>query len=114
MLKPNHVVLACTREYVRIPKDLYGQLFVKSSLARMFVNHLMAGVVDSGFEGRLTLELKNDGVHTIRIPVGARVVQLCLFELDYLPEATYGERISRYMNAETVECSKWSVVGVVK
>lgn len=108
LLKPNHVVLACTREYIRMPKDLCGQLFTKSTLGRMFINHMMAGVIDAGFEGRLTLELKNDGIHTIRIPVGARIVQMVIYKLDYVPDEAYNDRNSRYMNAETVECAKWA------
>ena len=109
VLKPNDIVLACTREYLRMPYNMCGQLFTKSTLGRMFINHMMAGVVDAGFEGRLTLELKNDGVHTIRIPVGARVVQLICYGLRETPDRLYGEatRKSRYQNARTVECAKW-------
>ena len=106
-LSPGHVILACTREYIRMPKDLCGEIFTKSTLGRMFINHMMAGVIDAGFEGRITLELHNPGIHTIRIPVGARIVQMILYTLDEIPEKSYAERSSRYMNAETVECAKW-------
>ena len=93
-----------------MPEDMCGQLFTKSTLGRMFINHMMAGVIDAGFHGVLTLELKNDGVHTIRIPVGARIVQMVCYGLAFVPDRTYGEatRKSRYMNARTVETAKWS------
>lgn len=107
LFAPGDCVLAYTREYICMPKDLCGQIFSKSSLGRMFINHEMSGVIDSGFSGRLTLELKNDCIHYIRIPVGARVVQLYLMQLDGIPECAYDERNSKYMNAETVECAKW-------
>ena len=107
-LYPGEVILSCTREFITMPKDLCGQLFTKSTLGRMFINHMMAGVVDAGFEGRLTLELKNDCFHKVRIPIGARIVQLIFYQLDYVPDNAYGERHSRYMNAKTVECAKWA------
>ena len=106
LLKPGDCVLACTREYVTMPTDCCGQLFTKSSLGRMFINHMMSGVVDAGFKGCLTLELKNDGVHAVKIPVGARVVQMIVYTLDELPRCPYGERVNRYYGAATVECAK--------
>lgn len=111
VMKPNDIILGCTREYITMPDDVYGQLFTKSTTGRMFINHMMAGVVDAGFHGRLTLELKNDGVHTIRIPVGAPVVQMICYSLEEKPDRTYAEksRHSRYMGAETVETAKFSM-----
>ena len=105
-MKPGDVVLACTREYIKMPNDVCGQLFTKSTLGRMFINHMMAGVIDAGFEGRLTLELVNEGVHMIRIPIGARVVQMVLMELDQKAIRPYGNRESRYHEAMSVECAK--------
>lgn len=105
-LEPDQSVLACTREYITMPENLCGQLFTKSSLGRMFINHMMAGVIDAGFHGKLTLELRNDGPHKVRIPVGSRVVQIYLMRLDGIPGHLYSERPSKYMGAETVECAK--------
>lgn len=110
-LKPNECLLGVTREYVTMPDNICGQIFTKSTLGRMFINHMMAGVVDAGFHGRLTLELKNDGVHTIRIPVGARIVQMICYKLGETPQRVYSDesRNSRYNGAETVETAKFSV-----
>ena len=109
-MKPGDTILGATREYVTMPEDMCGQLFTKSTMGRMFINHMMAGVIDAGFQGVLTLELKNDGVHTIRIPVGARVVQMVCYGLQFAPDRAYGDatRKSRYQNARAVECAKWS------
>lgn len=106
LIEPGAVILASTREYITMPENLCGQIFTKSTLGRLFINHMMAGVVDAGFCGRLTLELKNEGQHYIRIPVGSRVVQMVFQKLDRKAEAPYGKRRSRYQNAETVECAK--------
>lgn len=107
-MRPGESILAYSREYITMPNDVCGQLYEKSSLGRFLINHMMAGVVDAGFHGKLTYELKNDGVHTVRIPVGARIVQLVLSSLEEPPEIPYGQRISRYQYAQTVECAKWS------
>lgn len=102
LLQPGDCVLAVTREFIRMPLNVCGQIFTKSTLGRMFINHMMAGFVDPGFEGRLTLELKNEGQHSVKIPVGARVVQLILYKLDKKTGAYNG----RYVGADTVECAK--------
>lgn len=109
VLKPNDIILGATREYVMMPDDMSGQLFTKSTMGRMFINHMMAGVVDAGFRGVLTLELRNEGVHTIRIPVGAPVVQMICYDLARKPEKPYWfvTRRSRYMGAQNVETAKW-------
>lgn len=106
LMKPGDVVLACTREYIKMPEDICGQLFTKSTLGRMFINHMMAGVIDAGFEGKLTLELVNEGTHIVRIPIGARVVQMVMMELDHAAIRPYGTRASRYHGALSVECAK--------
>lgn len=106
LMEPGSVILASTREYITMSDNICGQIFTKSTLGRLFINHMMAGVIDAGFCGRLTLELKNEGQHYIRIPVGARVVQMVFQKLDRKAEAPYGKRRSRYQNAETVECAK--------
>ena len=100
-LLPGDAVLAVTREYINMPNGVCGQIFTKSTLGRMFINHMMAGFVDPGFHGRLTLELVNDGCHTIKIPVGARIVQMILSEV-----IGSGFYYGRYQGAETLECAK--------
>ena len=97
LLTPGDVFLGCTREYFRVPSKICGQVFTKSSLGRVFINHMMAGVIDSGFEGTITLELRNDGKHNIIIPYGTRVVQIQFLSLDELPERDYSQRKSRYL-----------------
>ena len=105
-LAPNECVLCCTREYVIMPPDLCGQLFTKSTLGRTFVNHMMAGVIDAGFHGRITLEFKNDSNNNISIPFGSRVVQLVYSELCTPAKKPYDVRNSRYNLATSCEPPK--------
>lgn len=97
LLAPGDLFLGCSREYFRMPKDVCGQVFTKSSLGRVFINHMMAGVIDAGFEGTITLELRNEGKHNVVIPYGARVVQIQFSYLSDYPDLDYSQRSSRYM-----------------
>ena len=96
LLTPGDLFLGCSREYFRMPKDICGQVFTKSSLGRVFINHMMAGVIDAGFEGTITLELRNEGKHNVVIPYGARVVQIQFSYLSEAPDYDYSQRTSRY------------------
>ena len=96
LLEPGDIFLGCSREFLRIPRDVCGQVFTKSSLGRVFINHMMAGEIDAGFEGTITLELKNEGKHSIILPYGARVVQIQFNRLEMIPERDYSQRINRY------------------
>ena len=103
VLKPDSYILACTREYVVMPNDICGQLFTKSTLGRMFVNHMMAGVIDAGFEGKITLELKNDSKNTVRIPFGSRIVQMVYSQLIEPAKIPYYMKLNKYCFAEKCE-----------
>ncbi|MBR6090649.1 MAG: dCTP deaminase [Anaerolineaceae bacterium] len=106
LLTPGDLFLGCSREYFRMPKDVCGQVYTKSSLGRVFINHMMAGVIDAGFEGTITLELRNEGKHNVVIPYGARVVQIQFSYLNEVPELDYSQRVSRYMGQIRPEPSR--------
>lgn len=66
ILEPNEFVLAETLEYLTVPTNIAIELKLKSSRAREGLSHALAGWVDNGFYGVLTLELKN---YSTRKPV---------------------------------------------
>lgn len=106
LLTPGDLFLGCSREYFRMPTNVCGQVYTKSSLGRVFINHMMAGVIDAGFEGTITLELRNEGKHNVVIPYGARVVQIQFSYLSENPEHDYSQRTSRYMGQIRPEPSR--------
>jgi dCTP deaminase len=57
-----------------------GAVYLKSSMARLGLDHALAGWVDPGFEGNLTLELHAH--REITLHAGQRVVQIVLFDID--------------------------------
>lgn len=80
-LWPGRSVRADAIEYIRMPDDLIGLLFSKSTWARVHVEQ--AGtIIDPGFEGVLRLEINmHHGHEVIRIPAGTGIVQVLFGEL---------------------------------
>ena len=103
-LKPNEFVLAETLESLNLPANIPADFKLVSSRAREGLGHLLAGWVEGGFHGVLTLELKN--YHTTKsIPLypGLRVGQLVLHRTE-TPEKSYTQtdKGGRYAGHKTV------------
>ena len=83
--------------------DLQGQVCLRSSAARAGWDHSFAGYVDPGYEGRLTLELRNVRSN-IALPIypGLQLVQLRIERLAAIPERLYGQT-GRYQGATAVQ-----------
>jgi dCTP deaminase len=77
---PGLSVLATTIEYVKIPLNYSGLLFLKSSSARLGLDHALAGWIDPGFEGQLTLEIHAHRV--VSLTHKQRVIQLVLMRTE--------------------------------
>lgn len=77
-ITPGQAILASTFEWIRMPTNAAGVLYLKSSRAREGLDHALAGWIDPGFCGNLTLELHAHRSVTIRS--GQRVVQLVLMQ----------------------------------
>lgn len=107
-LKPGEAILAHTAEEFHLPADVSGLYVLKSSMARIFLNHLNAGFADAGWHGSvLTLELVNTSrYHTIRLHAGVRIGQMLFFNhAPVPPERSYATR-GRYNGDKTVEAIK--------
>lgn len=90
ILAPKQFVLASTAETVMIPHDCCGQVFLRSSAARAGLDHCLAGFLDSGFKGTITLELSNKlQLSTFELFKGQRLLQLVIHQLDSTPSNTY-------------------------
>ena len=103
VLEPNQFVLAQTLEYLNLPPNIAVELKLKSSRAREGLSHALAGWVDNGFHGVLTLELKNYSTEKpVYIYPRLRIGQLILHQTD-LPNKTYVN--GRYAGFKTVQGS---------
>ena len=106
IMMPGQFVLAATAELIRVPNNLEADFVLKSSRGREGWNHMMAGYIDPGFVGRVTLELKNEnGYHYLALKQGMRIGQLRFAKLDAIPMRSYAST-GRYYGAEGVEASK--------
>lgn len=80
-LQPGEFMLGETLEYLRIPDNVEAHLHLVSSRAREGLNHSLSGLIDCGFEGRITLEIKNIlNYGAIPLYPNLRIAQLTFFE----------------------------------
>jgi dCTP deaminase len=90
VLFPGDCALCCSAEYIRMPVDATGMLFLKSSMGRILLEHSHSAFIDPGFEGILTLEVFNTAPWPIMLQAGKPTVQICLLRNDAAPLLPYG------------------------
>ena len=106
MLQPHEFVLAETVEEFNFPDSVAGQLALKSSRAREGIEHLLAGYIDPGYKGRLTLELQNArSMHAVPLWPGMRIAQIVFHKMSMLPGKSYSVT-GRYQGDMAVQGSK--------
>ncbi|MCM1064576.1 MAG: hypothetical protein NC420_08940 [Eubacterium sp.] len=77
VIEPLGTVLACSNQRVIIPQGYMGIVQTKGSLARMFIFSQCSDFqVDSGFKGRVTLELYNASQFSVLLREGQKVANL--------------------------------------
>lgn len=95
VLHKGEVILAETKEFVSMPDDLCANVQGRSSVGRLFLGiHSTAGFVDPGFRGKITLELKNDGVSPVKLFPGMRICQIIFKRMNSEVEVAYGQNKS--------------------
>lgn len=108
MIKPNDFILGSTVEKVHIPTRLVGRVEGKSSLGRIgLLTHVTAGFIDAGFNGNITLELKNIGNKPIVLNKGCNIAQICFLELDKECKNPYNETANHYQFQKDVTRSRY-------
>ena len=106
LLYPHQFILAETLEEFNFPDCVAGQLALKSSRAREGIEHLLAGYIDPGFAGRLTLELQNArSMHAVPLWPGMRIAQIVFHRMSMLPGKSYSVT-GRYHGDTAVQASK--------
>jgi dCTP deaminase len=74
--------LACqSAEYYRLPPDVCGRLFTKSSRGREWLEHGTASNIDPGFQGPIVFEIRNTGARQYSVRAGMRVTHLALEQM---------------------------------
>ena len=104
VLNPGDFILAQTQQIFNLPNNISAEYKLKSSMARIGLEHLNAGWCDAGWHGSaLTLELKNmTQEHCIHLLEGDAIGQIVFFEHEPVPaDRSYAAR-GRYNNDTTV------------
>lgn len=108
VLRPGDFILAQSVEVFHLPMDISAEYKLKSSMARIGLEHLNAGWADAGWHGSvLTLELVNvTRYHSIIIRPGDPIGQMVFFRHTPVPpERSYAAR-GRYNKDRTVRTIK--------
>lgn len=113
-LIPGVALLACTEEAVRIPDDDFwlgdpfysehipsciAELRLKSSAARAGLDHALAGWIDPGFQGNLTLELHAH--RPIELIASKCYVQMVVAACLATPQVSY-QKTGRYVGESAI------------
>lgn len=117
VLQPGEFILATTSNVFNLPDGAgididgfgySGEYKLKSSMARVGLEHLNAGWCDAGWhDSNLTLELKNlTQFHGLRIRAGMKIGQVVLFRHSAIPaDRSYAAR-GRYNKQDGVTAGK--------
>lgn len=107
-LPPHAFRLFSTVEKVRVSPTLASSVAGKSSRAREGIAVEFAGFVDPGFEGQITLEVKNNLPFPITLTAGMPICQI-IFDLLRTPtQRPYGQR-GHYMG-QSGPTASWTTV----
>ena len=108
VLSSGQFILAHSVEVFNLPNNVSAEYKLKSSMARIGLEHLKAGWCDATWHGSvLTLELKNmTQHHSIRIKPGQAIGQIVFFRHSPVSDkASYASR-GRYNGDKTVSAIK--------
>lgn len=104
ILSPQQFILAHSIETFNLPNNISAEYKLKSSMARIGLDHLNAGWCDAGWHGSvLTLELKNvSNFGSVVLHYEDKIGQMVFFSHDEVPmEHSYAMR-GRYNNNGSV------------
>lgn len=81
-LEPHRLVIGKTFEEIELPLHLAARIEGKSSLARLGLSiHITAPTVQTGFKGRLVLEMYNVGPFDLQLKPRMKIAQLIIEKL---------------------------------
>src|SRR5210317_612121 len=96
-MNPNEFILASTSEYIRVPEDMAAYVEGRSSIGRLGLQVQNAGFIDPGFEGQITLELKNQSGMELILYEGMRICQLIYVKLSSKVSTPYQGKYNKQL-----------------
>ena len=102
-LLPQEYVLVSTFETIKLPQDIMAVLYPRSSVNRKGLSVDLTGIIDAGYEGPLTLPIRNNTrSQVIRLHPGERICQVVFEELKH----AIPSRKSRWHQKDVVDKGK--------
>ncbi|MEK6443603.1 dCTP deaminase [Pseudonocardia sp. T1-2H] len=93
-LAPGEFALGSTLETVGIPPDLVAKFEGRSTIGRLgLLTHVTAGYIDPGYQGQITLELRNVGPLDLVLTPGDPIGQLAFQLLTSPCRTPYGSAV---------------------
>lgn len=105
LLPPNSFMLARSREYFKIPRNVITVCFGKSTYAR-------SGVIvnvtpfEPEWEGFATVSLANTAPRPVRIYANEGIAQILFIESDESCQVSYGDKKGKYQGQQDITLSK--------
>ena len=108
VLGPGEFILACTKEIFFLPSHISAKFMLKSSVARMGIDHLKAGWCDATWENAVvTLELRNVlTYHGVEMRPDDRIGQLVFFCHEAVYECYHYSQKGSYNGDRSVSAPK--------
>lgn len=105
LVPANSFVLARSREYFRIPRDVVTICTGKSTYARcgLIVN---VTPFEPEWEGFATLSLSNTAPRPVRVYAGEGIAQLLFLEASEVCQVSYKDKNGKYQGQQTITLSK--------
>lgn len=106
LLGPGEFILASTEETITLGLSLCAFIQGRSSWARKGLSIQVAGFVDCGFSGTITLEIFNSSTDDIKLHAGDRIAQ-AIFHVVTECTIGYGDKPgAKYMRQDGVTMSR--------
>lgn len=100
LITPGQIILGSTLETLNLPNDIVAQFVLKSSIGRLFLNHMNSTHIDPGFTGNITLELQNcNSQHSIRLLPYTKIGQLVFHKVESVPDHISYNKVGQYNNS---------------
>jgi dCTP deaminase len=112
IMDPGEFVIGCTKEWFNIPDYMEAQFQLKSSRGREGYEHVLAGYIDPGFSGEVTLELLNvNRYRSLPLVTGMLIGQVRFMKVDQPCRTSYAAK-GHYQNDVGATLSKVNIFGV--
>jgi dCTP deaminase len=105
LIPANSFILARSREYFRIPRDIVTVCFGKSTYARcgLIVN---VTPFEPEWEGFATVSLVNSGPRPVRVYANEGIAQVIFLQADEQCETSYKDKKGKYQAQKTITMAK--------